>query len=349
MEGPASNNQSITLNFSWEGPTTWGSNVFAKSVSLEFPQATTAVSVALSEQRAASTSRYLPFTCKKPLVGPFSVQTTTPNALKVTIEKVKGLVLTILMGEKGRSICSTLYPDGKVVEDCPVRLSKINVKLEVPEKLQPNQKYTLHVTSNHNLDFSAQLVKIIETSPSIKVGGGGRGKAEVADFKQRLNNFGDALISEGQRNLDAALAGNVSPNIDEIIAAALAGIVGAGKEMHPAITKPVLQKNPLSHAQLASMSVSDLRKLFEEALIQDKQYEVDRMRASIAGNIQEMNKIHQNEINHSQCVVKIAQTLEAKGIQPQIPNSAQFRELAAESARLQNEALGKITRELSKK
>lgn len=63
------------------------------------------------------------------------------------------------------------------------------------------------------------------------------------------------------------------------------------------------------------------------------------MRAAIAGNIKEINRIIEVEHANSQLLIELAEALERKGIKAQIPQSESFQSAANQSSEAQAEAL----------
>ena len=151
--------------------------------------------------------------------------------------------------------------------------------------------------------------------------------------------MGEALIEEGLRNLSLASRGAfdfASPA--DVVAHGMRGVIRAGQEMHPEIRVPYT-KPPESAFDLDKLSAGELQSCFEATLIQDKKFESQRMRAALAGNMPEMNRILEAETANSQLLMNLAEALQRKGIETRIPQSGSFRSAADESAELQATAL----------
>ena len=63
------------------------------------------------------------------------------------------------------------------------------------------------------------------------------------------------------------------------------------------------------------------------------------MRAALAGNMPEMNRILQAETANSQLLMNLAEALQRKGVEPTMPQSGSFMSAASESAELHHAAL----------
>ncbi len=135
-----------------------------------------------------NTSNNKPFTCSKPL-GVFTKKITHPKNLSVTIEKAEKLVLKALKFEQGRSTGSTLYPDGRVVEDRPYIRREKDIELGIPFDFEPNQKYTLALTSISGFGFSAKLVKNKGTNPPISETSEGGGETATESYREGAEKF----------------------------------------------------------------------------------------------------------------------------------------------------------------
>jgi len=77
----------------------------------------------------------------------------------------------------------------------------------------------------------------------------------------------------------------------------------------------------------------------EATFIKGKDFESERIRASIARHIQEVNRIIELEHANSQLLINPVEALERKGIKPQIPQTESFRSAASRFLGLQAEAV----------
>jgi hypothetical protein len=118
----------------------------------------------------------------------------------------------------------------------------------------------------------------------------------------------------------------------------MTGVIRAGKEMHPEIRVPYT-KPPESASDLDKLSAGELQSRFEATFKKDKEFESQRMRAALAGNTPEMNRILEAETANSQLLMNLAEALQRKGIEPKIPQSASFMSAADESEKLHAAAL----------
>ncbi len=87
------------------------------------------------------------------------------------------------------------------------------------------------------------------------------------------------------------------------------------------------------------MNSQELQLRFEATFKQDKEFESQRIRAALAGNIPEMNRILEAETANSQLLMNLAEALQRKGVEPKMPQSGSFMSAANESAELHAEAL----------
>ena len=151
--------------------------------------------------------------------------------------------------------------------------------------------------------------------------------------------MGKALITEGLQNLSLASTGNFnSSSTGDVVAHGMRGVIRAGQEMHPDIKVPH-SKTSESASDLDKLNSAELQLRFEATFKQDKEFESQRMRAALAGNIPEMNRILEAETANSQLLMNLAEALQRKGVEPKMPQSGSFMSAANESAGLHAEAL----------
>ncbi len=78
---------------------------------------------------------------------------------------------------------------------------------------------------------------------------------------------------------------------------------------------------------------------FEATFKKDKALEKERAIAAMAGNVDEINKIMEDELANSQLLVLLAEVLERKGFKAQIPETEDVQSAAREAAELQAKAM----------
>lgn len=336
FSAPIAATEKIILNFAWTGPNIWrgGSSrggLDVGVVDLIFKGATTDISIHLPENINPVTPQKFSFTCRK------SLKETHPDSLRVTIEQIHNLTIKAGFFEKGRSIGPMVMDfSGKITQQQPLRRSDREVRLDIPDNLELGQIYSLVVSSN-DLSLSARLVKeeIADRSKKEEK----KAKTTGDEFQKRMGKMGKALITEGLQNLSLASTGNFnSSSTGDVVAHGMRGVIRAGQEMHPYIKVPH-SKPSESASDLDKLNSAELQLRFEATFKQDKEFESQRMRAALAGNIPEMNRILEAETANSQLLMNLAEALQRKGVEPKMPQSGSFMSAANESAELHAEAL----------
>jgi hypothetical protein len=353
MATPATG-EKIILNFGWEGPSSWHGGwshggLDVGVVDLVFKNAKTEISVHIPDNISLSTVKKLPFTCRryhetecelngrkfKPLT-----QKTYPDSLNVTVEQIHNLTIKAGIFEKsphkGPAIMDS--SSGKITREERVLRSDREIKLEVPKELEMGQTYSLVVTSS-DLSLSARLLKEERANGAMK----DERKASKDELKERMKKMGKALVTEGMQNLDLASRGGIgtfdsSSTTADVFAHGMKGIIRSGQQIHPEIRVPHTKPSE-SSSDLDILTKDELQSRFEETFKKDKEFESQRMRAAIAGNIEEMNRVIEVEHANSQLLIKLAEALERKGIKAQIPQSESFQSAANQSAEAHVEAL----------
>ena len=330
---PVATSEKIVLNFAWTGPNTWrgGSSrggLDVRVVDLVFKGATTGISVHLPENINPVAPQKFSFTCRK------SWKETHPDSLCVTTEQVRNLALKAGVFEKGRPIGPMVMDSsGRITQQQTLRRSDRAIELGLPEELELGQTYSL-VVSSDDLSLSARLVKEEKAGRSRE-----EEKASKDEFGGRMGKVGEALIAEGLRNLGLASSGAFdSSSPANVVAHGMRGVIRAGQEMHPEIRVPYTRPSE-SASDLDKLSASELQSLFEATFKQDKEFESQRMRAAMAGNMPEMNRILEAETANSQLLMNLAEALQRKGIEPKMPDSGSFMSAASVSAELHADAL----------
>jgi|GEM_PF-1551610 len=344
---PVATSEKIVLKFVWTGPNNWrgGSSrggLDVRVIVLVFRGAKTDISVHLPEDINTFALQRIAFTCRKyhdstiELFGRQSrllAKETHPKSLSVTVEQVRNLTVRAGFFEQGRPIGpKVMDSSGRITQQSTVLRNDRNVSLEIPEELELGQTYNL-VVSSENILLSARLEKETVASPSAE------GKKEVSgdEFLRRMSNMGEALIQEGVRNFELASSGAFSSPADEV-AHCMRGVVRAGQEMHPGIRVPY-SKPSQTPSDLDKLSVADLQSQFEATFKQDKEFENERLRAAMEGDVSEVNRILEAETANSQLLVNLGQALERKGVKPTIPQSESFMAASKESEELHEAAL----------
>ena len=343
--------EKIILNFGWEGPSSWHGGwshggLDVGVVDLVFKNAKTDISVHIPDNISVSAVKKLPFTCRryhetecelngrkfKPLA-----QETHPDSLKVTIEQICNLTIKagifVKSPEKGPAIMDSF---GKINREKHVLRSDREIKLKVPEELEMGQTYSL-VVSSDDLSLSARLLK------EKKADDRDERKASEDEFKRRMRTMGEVLVTEGIQNLNLASKGGVgvfdsSTTTADVFAHGMQGVIRSGQQMHPEIRVPHTKPSENS-SDLDTLSKEELQSRFKVTFKKDKEFESQRMRAVIAGNIEEMNRIIEVEHANSQLLIQLAKALERKGVKAQIPQSESFKSELNQSIEAQAEAL----------
>lgn len=355
------NDNKIILNFGWTGPSTcnggWQNDgLDVRVVDLIFKNAKTDISVNIPENISPTRVQKLPFTCRKYQETEITLNhrkfkplasETHPDFLKVSIEQIQNLKIKAgFFEESPNQGPSIMDRSGKITREKRVLRSDSEVKLEIPKDLEVGQSYTLVITSD-DLSLSASLQKKEETnSPNEPNKANEDNRANKDEFKNRMKKMGEALISEGIQNLKLASRGGAgvfdsTSTEADVFAHAMQGVIRSGQQMHPEISVPYTKPSE-SSSDLNTLSRNQLQKRFEETYLKDKEFESQRMKAAIAGNIEEMNRIMKLEHENSQLLINLAQALERKGIQPQIPQYPSFQTAANESATAHTEALKNV-------
>ena len=341
--------EKIILNFGWEGPSSWHGGwshggLDVGVVDLIFKNAKTHISVHIPDNISTFAVKKLPFTCRryhetecelkgrkfKPLA-----QETHPDSLKVTIEQIRNLTIKAGIFEesphKGPAIMDRF---GKMTREKYILRSDREIKLEVPEELEIGQTYTLVFTSN-DFSFSARLLKKENAKGTLK----NEEKDSKEELQKRMKKMGEALITEGMKNLNLASKGGVgvfdsSTTTADVFAHGMQGVIRSGQQMHPEIRVPHTKPSE-SSSDLDGLSKDELQSRFEATFKKDKEFESQRMQAAIAGNMKEMNRIIEVEYANSQLLIKLAEALERKGIKAQISQSQSFQSTETHTEALQ--------------
>lgn len=337
LSTPVATSEKIVLNFAWTGPNTWsgGSSrggLDVRVVDLVFKGATTNVSVHLPENINPVAPQKFSFTCRK------SWKETHPDSLCVTTEQVRNLALKAGVFEKGRPIGpKVMDSSGRITQQETLRRSDTPIELEVPEELELGQTYNL-VVSSEDLSLSARLVKTTVASPSAE----DVKEASRDEFRGRMDKMGEALITEGLRNLGLASRGAFdSSSRADIVAHSVRGVLRAVQKMHPEIRVPY-SKPAETAFDLDKLSVAELQSRFEVTFKQDKEFESQRIKAALVGNIPEINRILEAETANSQLLMYLAEALQRKGVEPTMPQSGSFMSAASESAELHDAVLKRL-------
>lgn len=310
MATPAAEGK-IVLSFGWEGPNSWQESV----VNLAFKNAKTEIYVCIPDNISPSTVQKLSFTCQRYREG--ECHKTYPDSLRVTIEQIRNLTI-----KKG------------IFEEPRVFRSAGEIKLEVPKELEIGQTYCLVATS-----LSARLQKKESRHSAMKE----ERKVSQDEFQRRMEKMGEALVEVGVQNLHLASKGgagvfDISSTNADIFAHGMQGVIRSAQHMHPDIQVPYTKPSE-SPSDLDTLSKEELQLRFDETLKKDQEFETRRMRAAIAGNIQEMNRITELEHPNSQLLINLAEALERKKIKAQIPQSESFKSAVNESVEAHIEAL----------
>ncbi len=326
-------NEKVTLNFAWMGPNSRNGGSFqggrdVLAVDLMFKNAKTAVSVRLQEGINPLKPQRYAFVCRKQ-----SGAESYPDSLRVSIDQIHNLRVKAAFYEKGRSIGPRIMDSsGKITQEHTLLKSYNKVKLEIPEELEIGQTYCLIVTSV-DLSLSARLVKEVDIP---------REETRQDPFQKRMQQMGEALIREGLRNLELASTGggifSSSSTAADVAAHGLRGVIQAAQEVHPGIKVPHTKPSE-SASDLAKLSPAELQTRFEATFKKDKALEKERAIAAMAGNVDEINKIMEDELANSQLLVLLAEVLERKGFKAQIPETEDVQSAAREAAELQAKAM----------
>ncbi len=134
---------------------------------------------------------------------------------------------------------------------------------------------------------------------------------------------------------------NSSSTNADLFAHFMQGVVRSGQQIVPEINVPY-SKPSESLSDLSKLSTGELQSRFEAAFIKDKEYEIQRMKAALAGKKGEVNKILELENKNSQELINLGDALERRGIKPQIPESEGFQTAANQSAEDHVKALKEI-------
>lgn len=323
----------IILNFGWEGPSSWHGGwsqggLNAGVVDLIFKNAKTDTLVHIQENSSPSIVKKLRFTRRRyhetecELNGrkfrPLA-QETYPDSLAVTVEQIHNLTIKVGIFEesphKGPAIMDSF---GWITLEKHALRSDKEIKLEVPEALEIGQTYTLIVTSN-NFSFSARLLKEEKAKDKDE-------EISKEELQKRMKKIGEALIAKGMQNLNLASKGeegigeedvfdSFTTTTDDIFANVMQRVISLGLQMHP------LE----SSLDLDRLSKDELQSRFEATFKKDKEFGSQRMRAAMAGNIEEMNRMAAVEYANSQLLMKLVEALERKGGKAQIPQSETFQ------------------------
>ncbi len=309
---PSTTSEKIVLNFAWTGPNTWcggcsGGGLSVGVVDLIFKDAKTNISVSLPENINPTTPKKLSFRCRKPLGE------TRPDSLGVTTEQVRNLTLKAGVFEKGRPIGPRVMDSsGKITQQETVTRSDRAIDLEIPQEFESGKTYSL-VVSSDDLSLSARLVKE-EAARSVNE----EEKAPKTEMQEQMVKMGEALMAEGMKNLNLAASGAFDTySSAEVFAHVMRGTLGAAQQINPEIKVPYTRPSE-SASDLDKLSAAALQSGFKATLMQDREFESQRMRAMLAGNMPEMNRIIAAEMANSQLLMNLGEALERKGIEPKI-------------------------------
>lgn len=331
--------EKVILNFGWQGPSSWhgGSShggLDVGVIDLVFKSSTTRVSVSIPDNISPGSAQKLPFTCRR-----FLAQETHPDSLKVTAEQI--LNLTIKAGifeESPRKGAAIMDSRGQVTREKHILRSDREIELERPEELEAGQTYSLVVTSD-DFSLSARLLKEDREDPIIE----DEKKASKDESQNLMRKMGEALIKEGMQNLDLASKGgagvfNSSSTLAEAFAHGMRGVIRAGQQINAGFRVP--HTRPLeSPSNLDMLTTEELQSLFEAAITKDKELEAQRMKAALAGNIEDVNKNFEEDLKNSQFLINLTEALERRGIEAQMPQSTSFQSAAAQAAQANDEAI----------
>lgn len=166
-------NDKIILNFGWQGPNSkyggWSEGgLDVRVVDLLFKNAKTEISVHIPEKISPIAVQKLSFTCRRyheqewelngRKIKPLAKE-SHPDLLNITIEQIRNLKIKAGFFEESPHKGSVITNNSGVItrEKRELRSDR-DVKLEVLEKLEIGQIYSLVITSN-NLSLSARLIK----------------------------------------------------------------------------------------------------------------------------------------------------------------------------------------------
>lgn len=351
MSTPSTNNK-VPVCFYWVGSNTWNGGwskggLDAKVIDLIFQGSKTSVSVSIPDGMTATDSRKLSFTCRKygeqevelngrkfkPLI-----KESAPDLLNLTVDQILNLTLKIgIFEESPNKGPSVVDRTGKITQEKRVLRSDRAIALALPESFEPGKIYKLTVTAK-DFSFSADLQKVDEDKF--------RKEANRDELARRARVMGEALISEGMSNMNDAFRardrhlGSTSTNAD-LYALGIQGVLRAGQQAVPGISVPT--SAPLENiADLKKLTVEELQKRFEETFVKDKQFETQRFQAAKQNNLEQLNQIIANEFANSQLLIMLAQTLEEKGVTPQIPNTENFKRDSEDSSKAHEAAFKEI-------
>jgi hypothetical protein len=335
--------EKIVLNFGWKGPSSWhgGSShggLDIKVVDLLFKDAKTKISVHIPDNISPSTIQKIPFTCRK-----YDAQETHPDSLKVMVEQIHNLTIKAGIFEESSDNKGPLVDSfGRITREKHMLRSDREIKFKIPEELEIGQTYSLVVTSSHDLSLSAQLLKEKRADTVMEEGN----KASRDEFQSRMKKMGEALVTEGIQNLDLASSGGIgvfdsSSTTADVFAHGMRGVVRSGQQMHPGIRVPY-SKPSESPSDLNKLTANELQSRFEATFKKDKEFESQRIRAALAGNVEEMNRVTEAEHANSQLLINLAEALERKGIKALIPQSESFQSAANQSLETHVNALKKL-------
>lgn len=334
--------EKITFCFGWKGPTSQQGGqpperLDVETVKLVFKSAKTDISVPLPKSPADLALPNSPykkclFRCRKyserlhdDRKVKILTKETHPDLLSATVEQINNLTI------KAKILRITPEKDR--------HQSNREIKLKLPEVLEIGQTYCLLVASDENLSLSAGLIKEEKGGSTTECNRSVRGD----EFRRRVGKMGEALIMEGMQNLDLASRGGAgvfdsSTTTADVFAHGMRGILRAGRHVNPNIEVPYSKpiENP---SDLDTLTIEELQSRFEATFKKDKEFEIQRLQASMAGNISEMNRITTAELANSQLLINLSEALERKGVKPQIPQSECFQGAAKQSADTHKEAL----------
>lgn len=340
------------LTFGWVGPSSWRGGcsqggIDVAGVDLIFKDARrTEISVSIPNNISPTIVQKLPFICRKYPEGTGELadrklisqaKVTRTNSLNVTSEQIR--TLKIVVGTLEQSSPEgplIMHSTGKGTQEKHVRRKDSEVELEVPAELEIGQTYRIVMTSNNFL-FSACLSKEEKAKKTVNE------EPSQKEYQSRLAKMGEALIQEGVQNFNIALTGgggvfDSSTSTADIFAHGIQGVFRAGQHVNQDIKVPY-SKPTESASDLDKLSKDELQALFEKVYEKDKNYEIQRMRASAACNINELNQVIEEEHKNSQLLVMVSEALNRKGFKAQTPQSESFQAAATQSLEMHVKAL----------
>jgi hypothetical protein len=308
MEGPSSStnfeSQSVYLKFSIRCPTLFRNGRRCERVTLTFPEDVNTIYVTLPRKTDSVSTARLKFTFINP-----NWEISSPEKLKVTIGKIKGLGVKILYYLQANS--TGPY--------------QAELRLRLDADLVPGRMYTLNFTSLDELKPSIELIEEKQYTPEEMA------SRMAAEFRKQVTNMGAAEARSAS-----------SEDREKLMGDRLTRLIQAARKFDPSIKMPTDNPSPFTLEYLNSLPLEKLQEMFESANISGIKIAIARLKAASLRKIVEINDFNQQDKDNSELITRIRGVIEGKGATAYLPTTQQYLDLVREEKEILDAQLANI-------